>query len=146
MASALARIEDQTTVRPLDGPPVRVAVEDDVREVACFEITGIVNHDDASIRPKELERRVGEHDPEAFPGGLERGALARVVVSEDRMKRGLEAREHLERLWLGNVASVDDALDAGRVQELHHAGDVREVVVGIADDADAHSPSRAGAA
>src|SRR5206468_12986446 len=67
MASALARVEDQATVRPLDGPPVRVAVEDDVREVAYFEITRIVHHDDPPIRPKELERWLGERDADRSP-------------------------------------------------------------------------------
>ena len=80
-------------------------------------------------------------DREARRRGFQRGALARVVVAEDAEERSVETREHLERLRLRDVAGVDHALDTGAIQQLDDARHVRQVIVRVGDDADAHGSS-----
>jgi hypothetical protein len=81
----------------------------------------------------------------ADDGGLERFALL-VVVAEHAVHGHAAGGEHLQGLRLGDVAGVDHPLDAGIVEQLDDAGDVAHVVVGVADDADAHGTEAASAA
>jgi hypothetical protein len=64
--------------------------------------------------------------------------LRSIVVTEHAVHRRIEMAEHLERLGLRDVAGVDDAIDARRVEQLDDPRDVAQVVVGVTDDADAH--------
>ena len=105
----------------------------------CLELAGIVHDEDSAPGPAQLERWVGQLHAELGGRLLERFALAVVVVAEHAGERRLKLGEGAQGLCLSDVSRVDDSLDACLREELDDAPHVREVVVRVADDADAHS-------
>ena len=69
--------------------------------------------------------------------GLERVSL-QVVVAEDAEERRVKGRQRVERLCLGDVAGVDDPVDARVIEQFHDPGHVLHVIVGVAEDSDPH--------
>lgn len=103
-----------------------------------LEIQGIVHDPEVALRPVELQGRVAELDAELLGGALEDRPLGQVVVAVDRVKGGVEPGQHLQGLGLGDVSRVHDPVHPSVVQDLDDPGDVGQVVVGVAHDADSH--------
>ena len=61
-----------------------------------------------------------------------------VVVAKHAGDGRLEFGQHVEGFCLGDIARVNHPLDARRVEQLNDAAHVLQVVVGVADDTDAH--------
>ena len=73
----------------------------------------------------------------ALHGGVKLVALL-IVVAVDAAKRYPQAGKNIQGFGLGDVAGVDDVLDAMGVEQLDDPADVLQIVVGVADDADLH--------
>ena len=105
------------------------------------EVQRIMHRDDAPAAPFGLERRVLKVEAERGDGPLQ-GLAFLVVVAENAVEGRGQAAKHLQRLGLGDVASVEHGVHTGLVHQLDDAPAVLEVVVGVADDADAHDGPR----
>ena len=122
---------------------VRVAVQRDVVIGAQrrIEIARIVHDDDAAFVPDQFQRRIDETESAFGDGRFQRFAFL-IVVAEHAPQRRFEAGERVDRFRLSDVAGVDHALDARGIEQLDDAPDVLEIVVGVADDADAHGKKK----
>jgi len=145
VTGAFAGIEDQPGARALEPVVVRVAVQREVVFVAqhAVQVARVVHDDDAPAVPVKLERRFDELEAARFDRRHERFAFS-IVVAEHTPQRCREVRERVNSLRLSDVAGVDDAIDASGVEELDDPRDVPQVVVRVADDADAHDARTEG--
>ena len=105
----------------------------------CLELAGIVHDEDSPPGPAKLERWIGQLHAELRGCVLERLTLAVIVVAEHSGERRLKLGEGAQGLGLSDVSRMDDPLDACLREQLDDASHVREVIVRVADDADAHS-------
>src|SRR5262249_14116592 len=118
VACALARVEDERAVAALAHGAGIVAVERDLGLAGGRAAVARVVHDQhAAAGEREPQRRVVELEAELRAGALERRALD-VVVAVDAAERRIERRQRMQRLRLRDVARMDHAFDARRVQEL----------------------------
>ncbi|HMA24377.1 MAG TPA: hypothetical protein VKP00_10295 [Gemmatimonadaceae bacterium] len=146
MSGAFARIEYQLRTQAFEPMVVRVAVQCDVVMVAKrgIEVAWIVDDDDPAFVPDEFEGGFHEVETALRNRGFQRVAFL-IVVAEHTPQRRLQRGERVDGFRLSDVAGVNDALDARRVEEFDDLRDVREVVVGVSDDADTHDIKKAAA-
>ena len=103
--------------------------------------------------PVKLQRIMHDEYPPLVPYQLQRRVLKiktvprdrcgegipfLIVVAIDAPQRRMKPAEHVEGFCLGDVAGVDDPLDAVAVKQLDDSANVFQIVVGVADNADFH--------
>lgn len=137
MTGALPRVEHEPFGRALDRAPVRVPVQNEamLAPQRLVEVAGIVDDQDGRPLPDHLGGRLGETQAQAG-GDLVELVAQDVVVAVDPEEGHAHPGQRLERRAPGDVAGVDDPIDARSGEDLDDAGDVPPVVVGIADDTD----------
>ena len=113
-----------------------------LRAQKAVELQRVVHHGDAPAMPVQFQRRVGKLEAVGGNGPIQALAL-QVIVAENAVQGRFEVGEDVQGLGLGDVAGVNDALDAGSVEQFNDPGNVLQVVVGVADDANAHGTSGA---
>ena len=90
-------------------------------ELVYFQ--GVVRHEYRPPMPRKLQRRIYEMKTMSYHGGI-KGRSFHIIVAENTEQRCFEPGKHIERLCLGNVAGMHDALDGSRVKDLDYASDI----------------------
>jgi hypothetical protein len=134
---AFTGIKSQGTRASLDDLTVDMSVQGDIGSILHpLKLQRVVNDQDIAICPHKAQGRFYERHAETLGDRDESRNL--VVVSEYAGQRHVQPREHFKRLGLRDIAGVDDVFDAGSVEQLNDSADIPEVVVRVANDADAH--------
>ena len=136
MSRALAGIEDQTIRFVIDDGAVVVAVKDNAHAI-LWDVGWIVDYGDRDAVENDRPRPVCEIKTEFSAGCFQRFAFE-IVVAEDATQWCAQSGEGMQGLCLGDVACVDRVFEFAAIEYLDNAFDVCEMVVGVADDADAH--------
>ena len=106
-----------------------------------FEFPWVVNDEDSTIGPMELQRAIVERHFVTRGGPVEFCSLSDVIVAVDAVDFSLQVRERIEHFGLRNISCVDDSFDGAECEDFSHSFDISEIVVRVTKHTDSHGAS-----